>query len=84
MLIRWSSACLGNPSFLLLTNVTTGQYYCIGKNLAMTELRSVIAMLVSKYDVAFAPGEDGTNAVRDMKDHFTATPGKLELVFKER
>ncbi len=42
------------------------------------------ALLVSKYDITFAPGEDGTRCWRDMKDQDTAAPGKLELVFTPR
>lgn len=48
------------------------------------ELRYVLAMLVSRYEIAFAPGEDGVGVWRDMKDNFTAAPGKLELVFNLR
>ena len=43
------------------------------------------AALVQKYDVAFAPGTDaGVKVLRDMKDQFTAIPGKLEIVFSHR
>ena len=46
------------------------------------ELRLVLALLVSRYDFAFAPGEDGLRTIEDAKDQFTNVPGKLELVFK--
>ncbi|KAJ4294979.1 hypothetical protein N0V90_006987 [Kalmusia sp. IMI 367209] len=58
-----------------------GRYSCIGKNLALAEIRFVTALLLSKYHVSLAPGEDGTRVWKDMKDQFTAVPGKLELVF---
>ncbi|KAL9608912.1 MAG: hypothetical protein Q9167_006281 [Letrouitia subvulpina] len=61
-----------------------GRYYCIGKNLAYSELRYVTALLVSKYDISLAPGETGERVVEDMVDQFTASPGQLELVFSER
>ncbi|KAI4213021.1 MAG: hypothetical protein LQ351_004365 [Letrouitia transgressa] len=61
-----------------------GRYYCIGKNLAYSELRYVAALLVSKYDISLAPGETGARVVEDMVDQFTASPGQLELVFSER
>ena len=48
----------------------------------MSELRFVVALLVSKYDIRFAPGEDGTCVWRDTLDQFTSVPGKLELVFE--
>jgi cytochrome P450 len=58
-----------------------GRYSCIGKNLALAEIRFVTALLISKYHVSLAPGEDGVRVWKDMKDQFTAVPGKLELVF---
>ncbi|KAL9613826.1 MAG: hypothetical protein Q9204_008872, partial [Flavoplaca sp. TL-2023a] len=60
------------------------RYYCIGKNLAITEIRLVTALLVSKYDFCFAPNEDGTRCIDDMVDQFTAAPGQLHLVFSKR
>ena len=41
----------------------------------------VIAMLVSKYSISFAPREDGERVWREMRDNFTAEPVKLKLVF---
>lgn len=64
--------------------MVSGTYYCIGKNLAYAELRYVVALLASKYDVMYAPGEDGRAVERDMVDQFTASPGQLRLVFKDR
>lgn len=37
----------------------------------MMELRSVTALLVSKFDVTFAPGEDGSALVNKSLDAFT-------------
>lgn len=51
----------------------------------MMELRAATATLLRKYDVAFAPGmEHGAGVLKDMKEQFTAIPGKLELVFSHR
>lgn len=61
-----------------------GRYSCVGKQLALAELRFVTALLVGKYYVRFAPGEDGGRVERDMKDQFTAAPGRLRLVFRAR
>ncbi|KAI9699833.1 MAG: hypothetical protein M1820_007006 [Bogoriella megaspora] len=58
-----------------------GRYGCIGKQLALAELRLVVARLVSKYEIEFASGEDGTRVFAGIKDHFTAPPGNLNLVF---
>lgn len=62
----------------------SGPYGCIGKHLAMNEMRVVIAKLVLAFDVSFAEGETGFDLFNQEKDCFTITPGKLELVFKER
>lgn len=58
-----------------------GRYSCVGKNLALREISYLVASIVSKYEVGFAPGEDGVRVWRDMRDEFTAVPGRLELVF---
>ncbi|KAL8793721.1 MAG: hypothetical protein Q9195_003662 [Heterodermia aff. obscurata] len=78
---------LPHPKPIDITNQplhNAGRYMCIGKNLALMELRIVTALLVSRYEISFAPGEDGTSLFRDMKDAFTAAPGDLRLVFQRR
>ncbi|MCJ1402819.1 hypothetical protein MMC11_006040 [Xylographa trunciseda] len=61
-----------------------GTYACLGKNLALLELRAVAATILSKYDVAFVPGDDGTAFLNGIKDAFATVPGELELVFSRR
>ena len=56
----------------------------MGKNLALSELRFVAALLVQKYVIGFAPGEDGVRMTRDLRDQFTAAPGELNLSFELR
>ncbi|KAF2759886.1 cytochrome P450 monooxygenase-like protein [Pseudovirgaria hyperparasitica] len=60
-----------------------GRYSCIGKNLAWIELRHILALLVSRFEVTFGPGEDGSRFLADMKDTFAAAPGMCSLVFKD-
>lgn len=62
---------------------STGPFNCIGKNLALMEMRLLTARLITKFDVAFAPGEDGSDLLQS-RDYFTATPNPLHLVFKMR
>ncbi|CAF3496926.1 unnamed protein product [Fusarium graminearum] len=62
----------------------SGRYSCVGKSLALTQLRVVTALLVSKFQFAFAPGEDPDLTVKDLKDQFTTATGSLKLVFKSR
>lgn len=62
----------------------TGRYSCVGKTLALQELRCVTALLASKYDVCFPPGEDGRSVEEDTLDQFTSNPGELRVVFRAR
>lgn len=62
-----------------------GRFGCVGRNLALMEIRAVTAALLGRFDLGFAPGTGrGEEVERDMGDQFTATPGRLELVFTER
>ncbi|KAL8964359.1 MAG: hypothetical protein Q9183_004505 [Haloplaca sp. 2 TL-2023] len=65
-------------------NDVVGRYYCIGKNLAYMEMRSVLALLARRYDIIFPEGETGADVERDMVDQFTAAPGALRVVLTLR
>lgn len=58
-----------------------GLYGCIGRNLALMELGTVAALLVMKFNISFAPGEDGKGL---SEDYFTIGQEKLMVQFKER
>ena len=58
-----------------------GSYSCLGKNLALTELRTLTARVLMEYSVTFAPGEDGSRLLNKSKDHFTISLAPLDLVF---
>ncbi|KAF1958643.1 cytochrome P450 monooxygenase-like protein [Byssothecium circinans] len=62
----------------------SGAHSCLGKQLALMELRLVIAKLVTRYDLSFLDAERKHETVSDIKDCFTALPGPLNLVFKRR
>jgi cytochrome P450 len=62
----------------------SGAYACIGKQLALMELRLTIAKLVSKFDVSFPPGETGRALMEESKDWFTWGVADLNLVFRRR
>jgi cytochrome P450 family 628 len=64
--------------------VFTGPYGCIGKPLALMQIRTLVAKIVTNFDVSFAPGEDGTNLMDKSRDHFTIGLADLNLVFKKR
>lgn len=61
-----------------------GRYTCLGKNLALAELRTVTSMLVSKFHVNFAPGQNVAAVEENLQDQFTACPGELKLAFTPR
>ncbi|KAL3464660.1 cytochrome P450 [Aspergillus heterothallicus] len=62
---------------------STGPYSCIGKNLALIEIRLLAAQLITKFDVEFAPGEDGSDLLRS-HDHFVVALRPLNLILKKR
>lgn len=61
-----------------------GPYGCIGKPLALLEIRTVVAKLVTAYSFGFAPGEDGSKLMNESRDHFTVGLAPLELKFNPR
>ncbi|KAL4985338.1 cytochrome P450 [Aspergillus falconensis] len=61
-----------------------GRYGCVGKQLALTETRVVIAHIALEFNLTFAPGETGEAFDRDAKDTFTFTVGPLMLDFRPR
>lgn len=58
-----------------------GPFGCIGKNLALMELRTLTARLLLKFNLALAPGEDGHRLLYETRDHFTLALGDLDVVF---
>lgn len=61
-----------------------GPYGCIGKGLALMELRTIVTLLVTQFDVEFAPGEDGRAFIEESKDVFTIALADLNLRFTPR
>jgi len=62
----------------------SGRRICVGKNLALTQIRLVTSVLLRKYRVCFVVGENGEGVERDMRDQLTAVPGKCRVVFEAR
>ena len=61
-----------------------GSSSCLGRALAVAEMRLVVANLINKYKFSFAPGQSHDSVVEDMRDQFTPLPGTLRLVFERR
>ncbi|KAF2680749.1 putative benzoate 4-monooxygenase cytochrome P450 [Lentithecium fluviatile CBS 122367] len=60
-----------------------GTHSCLGKQVALIELRLVVARLVTSYDFQFANNYDGSKGMK-VQDCFTALPGSLKLIFTPR
>ncbi|KAI1123217.1 cytochrome P450 [Nemania abortiva] len=81
---RWTSRpelVLNKKAFCVFS---LGRYACIGRNLALNELRVVISKSVLEFDIDFAPGETGRALLEESKDIFTMSLAKLELRFTKR
>ncbi|KAI0145190.1 cytochrome P450 [Xylariaceae sp. FL1272] len=61
-----------------------GKFGCIGKSLAMIEMRLVIALLVKHFEISFAEGDEGESLFEGLQDQFTFAPGPLNLSFRIR
>lgn len=61
-----------------------GPFACVGKQLALMELRMVLAETVWNYEFQFAPGEDGHIIENETMDLVILKAAPLHLVFKKR
>ncbi|KAF7867161.1 hypothetical protein EAF04_005245 [Stromatinia cepivora] len=83
---RWTT----RPEFVLNKSAylpfSMGAYNCIGKGLAMMELRSVISRTIFEYEVLFPDNTkfDEKTFFKGIKDHFTSGVPKCELAFRRR
>jgi cytochrome P450 len=62
----------------------SGPYGCIGKPLALMQIRTIVAKIIMAFDVRFADGEDGMALMLKSRDHFTLGLADLNLVFEKR
>jgi cytochrome P450 len=61
-----------------------GGFACVGKALAMMQLRMLISIVGLRFDVAFAEGEDGVRFWEGAKETLTLWVPELRLVFTPR
>jgi cytochrome P450 len=61
-----------------------GAHGCVGKTIAMTEMRTVAANLFRLFDVSFAEGEDGSTIANKTMDSFSLIVGKLDVKLTPR
>lgn len=65
---------------------STGPYGCIGRPLAMVNLRTTLAQLVMRFDISFPPSDSDKGITFEAKttEHFTLHPAELKLCFQRR
>lgn len=61
-----------------------GPANCVGKAFAMSEMRLVIALLVTKFDMAFPQGYDPARWDNELEDRLLFTRGDLPVVLTVR
>ncbi|KAJ7625445.1 cytochrome P450 [Mycena rosella] len=61
-----------------------GPANCVGKNLALQEMRMVICTLMGKFDMRFAEGFDVRSWEDNLCDYFITRKGKLPVIFLPR
>ncbi|KAF2874249.1 cytochrome P450 [Massariosphaeria phaeospora] len=63
-----------------------GPYNCAGRPLAMMEIRMILAMLIRRFEISFAPGKEAEcqKFIGDQADCFALHIHSLPLVLKER
>lgn len=85
LFVQKSSLAHALPSSIApLTNESSGPFGCIGKQLALMEIRTVACLLIDQFDVRFAPNENGFSLLEKSTDTFTMRMGDLNLLFEER
>ncbi|KAH8901269.1 cytochrome P450 monooxygenase-like protein [Thozetella sp. PMI_491] len=81
---RWTT----RPELILDKSVfipfNLGSYACIGKRLALIEIRRVVAEILWRYDVHVAPGFSPESFLDGRQDTFTLVSGSLPLIFTKR
>jgi cytochrome P450 len=61
-----------------------GSYGCVGKQLALSELRHITAAVVRNFDLTFAPGFNVPNFEFSVKNDFTMTTPSVDVSLSKR
>nr|A0A068AA78.1 RecName: Full=Cytochrome P450 monooxygenase orf5; AltName: Full=Brefeldin A biosynthesis cluster protein orf5 [Penicillium brefeldianum]AIA58897.1 putative cytochrome P450 [Penicillium brefeldianum] len=62
----------------------TGSYACVGRRLALMEVRRAVAAILCRYDIALAPGQNEEGFLDGKIDAFTLVAAPLSLKFTRR
>ncbi|KAF5693592.1 cytochrome P450 monooxygenase [Fusarium denticulatum] len=63
---------------------STGRGVCAGKQLGLMEMRYVLMDILSRYDIAFAPGTNPQAFIDGLRDCYTLELPRLDMVFTPR
>ncbi|KAG5785910.1 hypothetical protein H9Q73_000491 [Fusarium xylarioides] len=63
---------------------STGRGVCAGKQLGLMEMRYVLMDILSRYDMAFAPGTNPQAFIDGLRDCYTLELPRLDMVFTPR
>ncbi|KAJ5713532.1 uncharacterized protein N7483_010713 [Penicillium malachiteum] len=74
------------PSWLYTVTLMhiQGHYSCVGRPLALMQIRTVLHRIASEFDLSFPPGEDGRHFWEETKDTFTLMCPALPVVLTKR
>ena len=61
-----------------------GPANCVGKFLALQEMKTVICHMMQKLDVRFAEGYDPKRWIADLEEHAVMRKGNLPVMFSKR
>ena len=61
-----------------------GPANCVGKNLALTEMRMVICHIMQNLELNFPEGYDSMDWDRQLEDRFVVKVGKLPVIARRR
>lgn len=62
----------------------TGSYACVGRRLALMEVRRAVAAIICQYDIALGPGQTREGFLNGKIDAFTLVAAPLSLNFTRR
>ncbi|KAG8163285.1 hypothetical protein KVR01_006582 [Diaporthe batatas] len=81
---RWTSKPELIKNASVYSPFSIGPYNCVGKQLALMEIRKVTCSILCRYNVGLAPGQTKEAFVGGLVDGFTTACPKLDLVFTLR
>ncbi|KAL4734141.1 Tryprostatin B 6-hydroxylase [Aspergillus similis] len=61
-----------------------GSYSCIGKPLAMMNIRTTVARLIMTFDVGFQAGDDGRQYMDAADEHFAMGIAQMPMILRRR